>query len=1025
MKKLIFFCILLLLLAGCNDSGNSPVSDSSADPGGGTGTPEPPAQYSTTDLKSKKQVNPAPYIPPQCYTITQEEGGTAYNTCYNCHTSSIAPNYVDDNDLQLSYSLPSSVLENPWTNMFEDRTAQVDAISDTDILEYIRTDNYMDEDGNIIISEKLSNLADDWDFNENGVWDGYSPDCRFDFDTQGFDREGDEYTGWRAFAYASFPSTFWPANGSIDDVLIRLAESFRQDSSGNFDLAVYKVNLAIVESLITRRDVLLESPVDESLYGVDLNRNGKTDTAEIIKYDWAPANGRNMNYVGLAETERAEGSLHLAAGLYPEGTEFLHTVRYVDVDDVSGKIKLSTRIKELRYAKKRSWQTYSDLLQAAQDEVKENHDFPDRTRQLIGDVENGINNDQGWLYQGFIEDTSGELRPQTYEETAYCVGCHGGVGTTVDGTFSFSRKFASDRSDRNGWYHWTQIDRYGTVEPMNAINNAGVQNEYGFYLMYNGAGDEYRSNMEIIDLFFDGTGNVDSGMLQELNDDVSILLYPSRERALEMNKIYKTIVDEQSYIKGREVALNASSNIHSSVEADLATGVEIATNKGAFINALGPVRTIHSDSRIMEGSTEMAILTGGPGSTPDSIHYQIDENGLIHQANYSLSGAEFGFSFPPRITLPARQLVPNGNMSSCYRCHRLPAPMPPDHPEADPPIVVPDSYGDEDYTLTRLTTDSAVDTMPVTSPDGLLVSWVSDRGGREQIWLMNPDGSNKHQLVVSGNLQGWQRFSPDSLYVAFWEYDPETSTHFLKYSDLSGNVVTLDSNSGAIERPVFTPDGSHLAYAKQIDGNWDVWIISVDGLTSYRLTDAADMESSPWFGPDGVMAYKVAPSGVYGLTLERFMTFESGYGNPTIYDWDGPHSVQLSDISSDGTMISFTAEAVSDTSGKNRVSYLAVVADLNLSGNTAVAENIRLISKSATLGDRGIMFSPDSSSAVFWSLNQDGRAGLWLYDVETDTSVQLTKNGFDYEPVWSSDGESLFFTSTRGSGQYDIWRLDL
>jgi Tol biopolymer transport system component len=314
--------------------------------------------------------------------------------------------------------------------------------------------------------------------------------------------------------------------------------------------------------------------------------------------------------------------------------------------------------------------------------------------------------------------------------------------------------------------------------------------------------------------------------------------------------------------------------------------------------------------------------------------------------------------------------------------------------------------------------------MLVASPDGQWVSWVSTRTGRAQIWLMRSGGTDKHALTPSDRVQGWQRFSPDSQSVAFWEYDPDTGIHMLQICDLAGNVTSLDSGGGAIERPVFTPDGNHLAYAKQIDGNWDIWVISVDGQERHRLTQAVDMETSPWFNPEGVMAYKVAPSGEYGLTVERFMTFEDGYDQPRVYDWDGPHSVQLSDMSHDGGMISFTAEAVCNTSGKPRVSYLAVIADLILEGQTATARNLRLISKSATLGDRGILFSPDGDQAVFWSLNQDGRAGLWLYTLATDQTLPLTENGFDFEPVWSSDSASLFFTSTREGGQCDIWRLD-
>jgi Tol biopolymer transport system component len=1017
MQKLLVCVILSLFLGACSGSDDNPVPLADA--------PDGPT-YTTTDLRKKNLVNPAPYIPAQCYTVTQpEEDGPVYNPCYTCHTTSIAPNYVNDNDLQLAYSLPSPVLANPWTNLFVDRTQAVAAISDEEILAYIRTDNYKDTDGQIVISRKLANLALNWDFDEDGVWDGYVPDCQYHFDEEGFDRSGEAYTGWRAFAYASFPSTFWPTNGSINDVVIRLADSFQQDENGVFDLNVYKINLAIVESLVTRRDVLLESPADEALYQVDLNRDGQINTAGVVTYQWSPVNGRDMNYVGLAGIEQANGQVHLAAGLFPEGTEFLHTVRYVDIDADTGSASLAPRIKELRYAIKRNWMTYADLLQAAHDEVKENHDFPDRTRQLIGNVEQGINNDQGWLYQGFIEDADGDLRPQTYEETAFCVGCHGGTGATVDGIFAFPRKLASDQARRHGWYHWSQINREEMVEPLVEIENAGVQFEYSFYLMYNGAGDEFRNNTEVIDLFFDGTGRIDGQMLQALHDDVSILLYPSRQRALDLAKAYRVIVAEQSFIHGRDATVTPPANVHLTIAADQATGITVPTNKGAFISTLGPVRTVHADDAITYGSSELELFTGGCGSTPDSTRYQIDENGLIYPSTYSLAGVDYSFSFPPRLTVPARQLVPNGNIESCYRCHRLPSPMPADHPQADPPVVLPETYGSEAHTLTQLTTDGARDTLPVSSPDGLLVSWVSNRTGREQIWLMNPDGSNKRQLAASNHVQGWQRFSPDSQSIAFWEHDPATGTHMLKISDLAGNATPLDSGSGAIERPVFTPDGSHLAYAKELDGNWDVHLVSVDGLTRYQLTTAPDMETSPWFNPAGVMAYKVAPSGEYGLTIERFMSFESGYANPQIYEWDGPHSVQLSDMSSDGAMISFTAEAVSGTSGKNRVSYLAVVADLVLDEGAATAANPRLISKSGTLGDRGIMFSPDSGKAVFWSLNQNGRAGLWLYDIASDSTRPLTQNGFDFEPVWSADGNSLFFTSTRDQGQYDIWRLDL
>jgi hypothetical protein len=207
-----------------------------------------------------------------------------------------------------------------------------------------------------------------------------------------------------------------------------------------------------------------------------------------------------MSFVGQAAVQQAAGSIHLAAGLFPEGTEFLHSVRYIDVTD-TGEIAMAPRMKELRYAKKRSWQSYSDLQMAASSEVKEKNDFPDRLSVFLGDVEQGVSNGQGWVYQGFIEDSGGDLRPQSYEETVFCMGCHSGLGITVDGIFSFGRK--KDAGDFRGWLVSLEPEGLkGTVEPKIEIEGAGTFHEYSFYLMYNRAGDELRENTEAYDKFF-------------------------------------------------------------------------------------------------------------------------------------------------------------------------------------------------------------------------------------------------------------------------------------------------------------------------------------------------------------------------------------------------------------------------------------------------------------------------------------------------------------------------------------------
>ncbi len=391
------------------------------------------------DLRSTDLSNQAPYIPPQCYTRTRDSSGVVLNPCFSCHVDTPAPSYVHDAGLQTAYAFPSYALKNRWSNLFADRIKAIAAISDAEILAYVRTDNYHAPDDGVRLTERLNKPPKDWDVDADGHWGGYLPDAYLQFDERGFDRAPDGgYTGWRAFAYYPFPGTFCPTNGSTDDVLIRLPQPFRLDRQGRPDRQVYEINLAIVEALIKRHDIPID-PVDEVKLGVDLDKSGKLGTAEKIAFDWAPLHGRVMSYVGAARTAQRGGRVHLAAGLFPEGTEFLHSVRYIDLGP-DGSIEMAPRLKELRYARKARWLTYSELREAALRELKEDSEYPDRLRQLIGDPEHGLANDQGWIYQGFIEDRNGELRPQSYEEALACMGCHGGIGATTDSSFAFPRK---------------------------------------------------------------------------------------------------------------------------------------------------------------------------------------------------------------------------------------------------------------------------------------------------------------------------------------------------------------------------------------------------------------------------------------------------------------------------------------------------------------------------------------------------------------------------------------------------------
>lgn len=527
-----------------------------------------PMTAGAVDLLSRALYNDAAYIPPQCYTDTIDIHGQVHNPCYSCHQESDAPNYANDDDLQQEYVFAQYAEVNRWHNLFIDRSRDVAAITDDEIRAYIAEDNYRDADGEIRLAQRLRDLPTEWDYDGDGVWDGFIPDCYFDFDEEGFDRDPQgQDTGWRAFAYYPFLGTFWPTNGSTDDVLIRLPEAMRQDAAGQYDRAIYKLNLAIVEALIKRQDVPIAA-TDEAALGVDLDKDDTLGTATLVRYDWAPLEGRHMSYVGRAKDLQEAGELHLAAGLYPEGTAFLHSVRYVGEGD-DGDTALSPRMKELRYGKKLRWANYSTLDGIVHADEVEKRGFPDRLRQLVGDVERGLDNGMGWVYQGFIEDAEGELRPQNFEETAFCIGCHGILGGTTDTTFAFPRKL-DHTEPKGGWFHWTQRGLRGIPEP----RRDDGRYEYSFYLEQNGAGDEFRANGEVRLRFFDAAGALRQDSIEALHDDIAVLLYPSRQRALRLNKAYRTIVKEQTFIHGRDATVRPPLYVRWAVSQNEPTGVD-------------------------------------------------------------------------------------------------------------------------------------------------------------------------------------------------------------------------------------------------------------------------------------------------------------------------------------------------------------------------------------------------------------------------------------------------------------------
>lgn len=467
-------------------------------------------------------------VPPQCYTRT--EG--FHNPCYVCHQVQVngRENIQNDHELQQAYLFSDVGFTNHWANLFEDRTDRIASISDESILDWVRQDNY---------SELAPRLQD-------ATFAGWIPDLADlhlgaeAFDDLGFARDGSD---WVAFNYKPLPSTFWPTNGAADDVMIRLPEPFRQTGEGRPSRAAYLANLALAELAIKDVERMGCPPIDESVVGADLDGDGRHGVAEFVV--------RRETYVGGAS------AVPLYDTIYPQGTEFLHTVRYLDVTP-DGDVVASRRIKEVRYMvraleMRRTWAAYlyrDEMLD--KEEGKLPRHMPLREQQAL-------QSETGWRVSGFIEDAAGRLRSSTFEETMFCMGCHNSVGATIDKTFSFARKVDGARG-------WGYIDLRGMPD---AANMGEQRGEILTYLDRVGGGSEFRNNDEMAERWFRPDGSVDEAKVAAAAD-VHELITPSPERALALNKAYRVIVADQDYALGRDAVLAPPANVHALIDPETA-----------------------------------------------------------------------------------------------------------------------------------------------------------------------------------------------------------------------------------------------------------------------------------------------------------------------------------------------------------------------------------------------------------------------------------------------------------------------
>jgi Tol biopolymer transport system component len=184
---------------------------------------------------------------------------------------------------------------------------------------------------------------------------------------------------------------------------------------------------------------------------------------------------------------------------------------------------------------------------------------------------------------------------------------------------------------------------------------------------------------------------------------------------------------------------------------------------------------------------------------------------------------------------------------------------------------------------TRITSGLAFDMQPRFSPDGRQLAFTSDRGGGDNIWVMNADGSGARQITHENfRLLNAPTWSPDGQYIA-------ARKHFTTQRSLGTGEIWLYHVSGVgdgvplVERPnpqfqkelgepAFSADGHAIYFSRNTtpgntfqyaqDSNQEVFAIERYDMASGERTKIAG-------GPGGAVRPTPSPDGQWLAYVHR------------------------------------------------------------------------------------------------------------------------------------------------------------
>lgn len=145
----------------------------------------------------------------------------------------------------------------------------------------------------------------------------------------------------------------------------------------------------------------------------------------------------------------------------------------------------------------------------------------------------------------------------------------------------------------------------------------------------------------------------------------------------------------------------------------------------------------------------------------------------------------------------------------------------------------------------RLTNHPANDVTPTWSPTGQQIAFTSDRAGNPNIWIMNADGSQQRQLTRESHADR-STWSPAPFNEIAYTAQSGGGFNIKVYDFATSSTKTITDGIGTNEQPSFAPNGRHIAFSSTRAGKVQIFTIARDGNDLRQITRVGNNRYPNW-----------------------------------------------------------------------------------------------------------------------------------------------------------------------------------